>query len=331
MRSDSRRGTPSAASRLWAELFSHAEDSDLPRTTVFSRRAKWNSFTVPKADGKSRRAIDAPDDVSKKWGRILDRWMWDQWSPIYEEGFRPGSGTPVVLDALAEYRQRRYRIISVDLSRAFARVHAGQVYRELRSRGMDKGVARLAVRLSCKDGWLVMGAPAAPQIFAMCMERALDRLERVFDAEVIAYADDIYVCVPEENNLPRRWKRTISRIMWEEARQRLNGGKTKVYAPHERLHALGTQMDPTGNIDRLRPATEARRYAMTQAARKGTAWLSGDNQVNAQNALASLTHWKHLVSNCVRFGGQYAAEWPDGLDSIFERTRRGSHPANQLA
>lgn len=323
------RGTTSAAAPLWAALFGSASKHSLPRTNVFSRRARWTTFTVPKNDGVSLRSIDAPDDVAKEWGRILDRWLWQQWSPRFEEGFRPTAGTPVVLDALTEYRQRRYHLISIDMSRAFSRVHAAQVYQALRARGIDKGIARLAVRLSCKDGWLVMGAPCSPQLFAMIMEPALTRIEEEFDAEVIAYADDVYVAIEDGSGIPRKWKRRMARILWEEAHQRLNGGKSHLYAPHERLHALGTQMEPTGNIDRLRPTTEARRYAMSRAAAKAAPWISGSSEVDARSALASLTRWKELVCNCVRFGGQYAGEWPGGLDSIRERTRRGSHPACQ--
>ena len=322
---------------LWGQLFHLVEQRGLPRTSVWSHKAHWTRFTVPKADG-SRRPIEAPDDLTKAMARVLDAWLWKQWSPRYESGFKPGEGTPEVLDRLAEWRSRRFGIVALDLASAFSRVHASQVNSALRALGMDKSIRRLAVRTACRDGWLVMGSPVAPQLFALVVERALFHVEREFmpGCEVIAYADDVYVATPEGAPLPRRWKRKLSKLLWVHARQRLNTRKTEYVSPRSPLHALGVRISKTGNNTALRPATQSRMHAMQAAARGDGQWRTLHGPVDASAAAESAKRWASLVLHTATCGEQYA-EWlyrggssPEEhglLDSVVERTQRGGHPA----
>ena len=128
------------------------------------------------------------------------------------------------------------------MKRAFEAVTAKMVYETLRANGANKDVARVAVRATCHQGKMRMGATASPAIFALVLEQAIELILTESEvANVVCYADDMYVFLKPGTPNPKRILRRLRAHLWCGSRMRLNTAKTTVTKPGPlaQLPALG--------------------------------------------------------------------------------------------
>lgn len=275
---------------LWAALFNLQEEWEMPRHMVW-KKASFRNFGIPKAD-KGTRYISAPDEWSKARAKVLDAWLWKQWEPRYELGFRPGQGTPVVLDILREWKADNGDILSLDLSTAFARVSAKQVYAAVKDCVGNADIARLAVKLGCQRGRLVMGAPVAPQLFALVMEPMLDELKQEkWVSDIVAYADDIYIQI-RRGYLPKKYRKIVRGILFK-GYQKLNTTKTSMIRAHQPMHALGVRVESDAEIRTLRVR---RLHAARRAANGDGLWRTRKGQTQAKAVYGAMRAHKRVFT-----------------------------------
>ena len=156
------------------------------------RSRMYSHFDISKSNGK-KRIISAPDRRLK----MIQRSIADSLTEIYRprnpvHGFVLGRS--VKSNAMIHLR-RRY-ILNIDLKDFFPSISERRVFGLLHSIGVDKGVAKVIVRICCDQEHLPQGAPSSPIISNMIcfrLDKSLMEFAKTHRLLYTRYADDITI------------------------------------------------------------------------------------------------------------------------------------------
>ena len=152
---------------------------------------QYESFKIPKKNGRGRRDINAPDHSLKAlqrsiYHRLLKRLHIHQAATAYIPG------KSIFDNALPHVRQEV--VINIDLKDFFGSVKSDKVYRYWHLLGWDVETSIILKNICCYKGSLPQGSPTSPALSNLCnqlLDARLEGMARKNKGQYTRYSDDL--------------------------------------------------------------------------------------------------------------------------------------------
>lgn len=227
----------------------------------------YESFKLPKKNGRGHRKINAPNHNLK----VLQR-------SIYHKLLKPLNlhsaatayvpGKSIVDNALPHVGKSI--VINIDLKDFFGSINARRIYRFWHFLGWDVEASTILKNICCYNSQLPQGSPTSPALSNLCNQLLDARLEAVMRASkghYTRYSDDLTFSFSNSYGYRRGTLKKIQKILVSEGYEIQKKKKVRIQRAHQRQTATGLVVNEKVNLPR---ETRRRIRSMRHHLSKGT-------------------------------------------------------------
>lgn len=239
---------------------------------------KYESFKIPKKNGRGSRKIDAPNHTLKTlqrgvYHRLLKRLHLHQAATAYIPG------KSIFDNALPHVGQKI--VINIDLKDFFGSVSSDKVYRYWRFLGWDVETSIILKNICCYRGSLPQGSPTSPALSNLCnqlLDARLEGLAKKNKGQYTRYSDDLTFSFSNSHTYKRGILDRIHQILASEGYEIQEKKKIRIQRPHQRQITTGLVVNDKVNLPKeVRKRIRAMRhhFAKGTLSKKDTERLVG--------------------------------------------------------
>jgi retron-type reverse transcriptase len=210
----------------------------------------YESFQIPKKNGRGRRKIDAPNHELKILQRTIYRALLQQGN-LHQAATAYIPNRSIFNNALPHVGQKV--VINIDLKNFFGSISSERIYQYWNHFGWDVDASIVLRNICCFNGSLPQGAPTSPALSNLCnhlLDIRLEAATRKLKGQYTRYSDDLTFSFPNASGHQRGILKTIHQILAEEGYEIQEKKRIRVQRSHQRQSTTGLIVNEKINLPR---------------------------------------------------------------------------------